>query len=243
MIDEVVKDALTEVKSTRLANPVEHIDFIVLAGGSCQMDLMEDLFRKAYLGEKFFQSCRFIRSPSYECAVSEGLAIEACANSRLHEIRPTRVAPYLQDDIKFLVSHRVDGLEVPRKLRARTESLSDKLRDGIIIAAPQGISALIGKKLGWSFSLTQRPREIFYALGKSREISEDEVSSYSKRVKFAKQAQNYSTDLRLDLFMQADGFADLKFEVLSGNSEVVIYDAGEVDLHDLSCRRIAVFRI
>jgi molecular chaperone DnaK (HSP70) len=172
MVSEIVRDSISEVRAIRLANPVEKLDFVILAGGTCQIDLIEMLFRQSFFADAFFSGARFIRSPDYECAVAEGLAIEASANCRLHDIRPTRVAPYLQDDICFLASHRVDSLEVPRKLRPRTESLSSRIREGIIIEAPQGISDLIGRKLRWSFTLAQRPRELFFRLFKARDAYE-----------------------------------------------------------------------
>jgi molecular chaperone DnaK (HSP70) len=153
MIFETVRESVRDIRSMRLANPIDSLDAIVLAGGTCQLTLIESLFRKATVDDPLFRECRYLRSKDFAGAVTQGLAIEAYANSRLHDIKPTRVAPYLQEDIRLLVSHRKDKLEVPRKLHARTQNLSTKLKRGVLISAPQDIPSLLGKKYRWSFSL------------------------------------------------------------------------------------------
>jgi Fic family protein/actin-like ATPase involved in cell morphogenesis len=235
-IAATVRESVEEIKQTKLSHLTEPCDAVIFAGGTCQLALIELLFRENLGKDSFFAEARYLRNQNFASAVSGGLAIEACANSRLHEIRPTRVAPYIQDDILFHASHRRDAMGPPRKLKARTAELSNNLKQGIILSAPQGIIPLMDRKIQWSFSLAQKPREVFLQFNKIDSFGRSTTNGYPRpieRVKLAK-ASDASPDALLSLIVKSDGFADVQLQVTSNPEGAVVYNAGELDLHDLS---------
>lgn len=228
----IINESLDEVLGKHLSNPVNEVDVAILAGGTCQMQLFRQLFEDSFGGTEAFRSSIYPLVPDYRSAVAHGLAIEAAANSRHHEIMPSRVSAFLQEDLKISVGLKKGILEIPQKLRSKSK-LSSKLHSGILIESPKDIVSLIGKSVDWRFNLRQKTSTIHYKIAKVEEQQEDVLAQSWKRIaKSGSPAPGRQMHLKMRL--GEDGFAHLNLIAVGENRAKVAHSLDPIDLHDLS---------
>jgi len=237
-VHAVVLESLQQViTSERFANPVQNLDAVIYAGGTCQMLLVPQLFSQAFRDHPLLSGPRIdIVSPDYRSAVAHGLAIEAQAN-RSYEIRPSRVAPYLQDHLQFCVSHRRDNIEPPHNLRGRGTPLSNRLGEGILVEAPQSVGNLAELAPEWSFRLVQNPEQIYYSFRKvdpATNAPSEDFLPVTGRLPVAKRGSRAGRNVIVKLAVREDGFADVRFTTRMSEIGEVIHEGAPFDLHDLS---------
>ena len=225
-IAATLDESLEEVDAKGLA--VQEVHIVILAGGTCQMGLVQELLQEKLLRSPRFANARFLVSPDYRRAVAHGLAIEAAANSRHHEMMPSRVSAYLQEDLTFECGHNGNDLYRPPKLRSEYASQGD-LRNGVLLKAPKEIGLMLNKPRTWDFRLKQNTRELFYRFSKlSGDESEVLLNSW-QRISRSK-ARKAGRQLALTMTLQEDGFAKLAVDT----TEDLSYELEPIDLHDLS---------
>lgn len=231
-IAAIVEESLEEVLGKHLSNPVNDVDTTILAGGTCQMELFRQLFIDRFGGREAFRSSIYFTVPDYRCAVANGLAIEAAANSRHHKIMPSRVSAFLQEDIKITVGLNKDYLDVPQKLHSKS-GLSSKLRSGILIESPKDIVRLFGRSLDWRFNLRQKTSVVHYKLAKVDEEEEEVLAQSWKRI--AKSGSRPpGRQMQLNMRLGEDGFAQLNLVSVGENRAKITHSLDPIDLHDLS---------
>ena len=192
------------------------------------MSLLQELVKLKVRADPRFEDTRFLVPPDYRSAVAHGLAIEAAANSRHHDILPNRVSAYLQEDLKFECGHKGNEFYKPPKLKGDYKSQGD-LPNGILIKAPKEIGQMVNKPWTWSFQLRQKSRELFYRFSKlSGSDSIEHVLDSWHRISRSKERAGRRLDLTMTL--QEDGFAKLSVDT----TENLRYELKLIDLHDLS---------
>lgn len=239
-VRETVFDSLDEIKNKTLPNKIDGIDLVVFAGGTCQLKLIQWLFNRDVCSKySILEKSGFFISPDFRKAVSDGLSIEAFANSQHHEIKPSRMSAYLTDDLRFLVSHRSsDDLSIPNKLRAYSDDIKINSQKGVIIESPESLSPLIGDQLTWRFKLKQKATDIYYNFSKVDTIEDKVIDDLCVnslgRIKVSKRNEE-STNLHchLNLTLQDDGFAKLTIDTKNSNNVEVSHKLDPIDLHDI----------
>ena len=226
-ISATLDESLEEVETKGIIADRVHV--VILAGGVCQMGLLQDLVERKLTKSRRFTGARFLVSSDYRSAVAHGLAIEAAANSRHHEMLPSRVSAYLQEDLKFECGHNGNELYKPVKLKSDYRSQGD-LPKGILLKAPKEIGLMVNKPRTWSFRLRQNSRELFYRFSKlSGSGSADYILDGWRRISRTKD-RRAGRQLVLTMTLQEDGFAKLSVDTVDDLS----YELKPIDLHDLS---------
>ena len=226
-IAATLDESLEEVDAKGL--PVDQVHIVILAGGTCQMGLVQELVQHKLRKSPRFATARFLVSADYRRAVAHGLAIEAAANSRHHEMMPSRVSAYLQEDLAFECGHNGNDLYKPPKLRGEYASQGD-LKSGVLLKAPKEIGLMLNKPRTWDFRLKQNTRELFYRFSKlSGENDIDVLLSSWQRISRSKDTKP-GRQLALTMTLQEDGFAKLAVDT----TEDLSYELEPIDLHDLS---------
>ena len=193
------------------------------------MGLVKELVDAKLRGQSRFADARLLVSSDYRCAVAHGLAIEAAANSRHHNMMPSRVSAYLQDDLKFECGHNSHNLYRPPKLKSDYRSQGD-LPSGILLKAPKEIGLMVHKPRTWSFQLKQNTRELFYRFSKvSGDSGADVLLNSWKRISRHRDKRP-GRKLELTMTLQEDGFAKLAVDT----TDDLTYELDPIDLHDLS---------
>lgn len=223
-----VLESLEEVREKELKLETVHI--VILAGGTCQMGFVQELFKDTLSEFPEFRGSKFIVSPNYEHAVSHGLAIEAAANSRHHGMKPTRVNAYLQEDLKFECGHRRNELYLPRNLKSKSNTQGD-LKNGVLLSAPQELDSAVNNEKTWGFKLAQDSNELFYRFSKVSGPNREEVLSdhWQRIARYRKRRPKRHLDLSMNL--KDDGFAEF---VVTTSDDVIFDLKPPVDLHALS---------
>ena len=220
-----IEESLGEVREKPRLE-VEAIDIVILAGGVSQMGLIEHLFRRDFSDNDLLSKARIIVSDDYKVAVAHGLAIEAAANSRHHDLAPTRVSAYLQEDLKLEVSHTGDSYYLPGKLKSDYSSQGDMGR-GVLLSAPKEIGGLVDKPRSWNFRLKQNSKDFFYKFSKTCQDNSETILEDWKRIS---RKEPTGRQLRLDMTLHIDGFAKLQLETMDD----IVHELKPLDLHDLS---------
>lgn len=239
-VKATVDETLAELQKAKTGSPIETIDAVIFAGGTCRIALLQQLFMKHYAARPMFSQHKTVISPNFDRAVAGGLAIEACANSRIYEVRPTRVAPYIQSDILLETGHSISSLEAPLKFR-QIEPADIPGKAAVLLQAPMSVSDLLGKKLLWQFQLRQRPEKIFLRLLRSAAEQPEPILDVCS-IKVAKRGDSAGTQCKLQMLFHDDGVADVG--LLAWDSKVnahVHFDVARLDLHDLHQARGEVF--
>ncbi|MCY4143316.1 MAG: Fic family protein [Gammaproteobacteria bacterium] len=227
-VDAVIDESLDNVQSSNLG--VKEVHFVILAGGTCQMSFVRKLIESKLGKDTLFKDAEYIVSPDYKKAVAHGLAIEAAANSRHHGMKPARVEPFLQEDVRFQCGHNAGELYLPLKMNSPFGVKSD-LRKGILLKAPMSLNKLMNKTRSWEFNLRQDSRNLFYRFCKiTGAETEDELGNHWQRISRYRN-QRSKRHLQLSMTLQEDGFA--KFEVDTSENLRFALDP-PIDLHDLS---------
>ena len=226
-IDATLDESLEEVEANGVL--VQKVHIVILAGGTCQMGLVQGLVENKLRHSPTFSEARFVVSPDYRCAVAHGLAIEAAANSRHHAMLPSRVSAYLQEDLKFECGHNGNNLYIPQKIKSDYKSQGN-LAEGILLKAPQEIGLILNKPRTWEFRLKQNTRELFYQFSKVSDFDSEEILLNSwQRISRAGD-QRPGRHLSLAMTLQEDGFAKLAV----GTTDALSFELEPIDLHDLS---------
>lgn len=239
-VREAVKKSLSKIKSKKLRNPLDVIHMVILAGGTCQLRLVEYMFNKDISSsDPIFNKTNYLVSDAYNRAVSDGLAIEALANCQHHDIKPTRTSVYLNEDIVFKASHDRHRVSVPDKLKLKEGECDTDLRRGVILSAPQSISGLIGKKLRWDFKLKQKSHDVYYQFQKIDPGNNDVVDELSlgvKHIRIGKKSEEVVPKCSLRSVIDEDGFLKSFIDIYntSFKSTPVSQQIEPVDLHDLN---------
>ena len=226
-IDATLDESLEDIDLKKV--PVDKVDIVILAGGTCQMGLVLDLVKNKLSLDSRFKDTRFIVSANYRYAVAHGLAIEAAANSRHHDMMPSRVSAYLQEDLLFECGHNGDSLYIPHKLKSDFKSLGD-LAHGILLKAPKEVGLMLNRPRVWKFRIKQNSRELFYRFSKLSGAEEREVLLKGWRRISRSPGRRAGRQLELGMTLQEDGFAKLAV----GTSDDLSYQLDPIDLHDLS---------
>ncbi|MCY3820912.1 MAG: hypothetical protein OXH52_16385 [Gammaproteobacteria bacterium] len=226
-VDATLDESLEDVEEKGIV--AENVHIVVLAGGTCQMGLVQRLVKNKLRPLSRFSEARFIVSADYRCAVAQGLAIEAAANSRHHEMMPSRVSAYLQEDLKFECGHNGDNLYRPLRIRSNYKSQGD-LANGILLKAPKEIGLMLNRPRTWRFNLKQGTRELFYRFSKLSGAEDVEVLLNSWQRIARSRDQRPGRQLILALTLQEDGFARLTVDT----NDNLSYELEPIDLHDLS---------
>jgi fido (protein-threonine AMPylation protein) len=235
-IRELIADALSLSDNNDLEHPDKKVNAVVLAGGTCQADIFQHLFKRDFVGYPQLQETRFIKCHDYQVAVAQGLAIEAHANNRLYEFKPTRVSPFLQSDLHFFVSNNRDHVGRPDDLEPSDARLKAKI-PGVLLPAPLSLTSLIGESPEWSFRLKQKPDAVFYGFrsvppGSPPPTSLDNEPPRIVQVKRGRERPGAKFKLRVTV--RDDGFADLGLEAWYQKEGQVLYALDPLDLHDLA---------
>ena len=226
-IDATLDESIDDVTQRDIVTDRIHI--VILAGGTCQLGLTQGLVEQKLRGLPLFEGVRFVVSSNYRSAVAHGLAIEAAANSRHHEMLPSRVSAYLQEDLKFECGHRPGTLYVPHKAKSDYRSEGD-LANGILLKAPKEIGRMLNRPRNWRFLLKQNTREFFYRFSKVSNTDETDVLVDDWcRIARSKETRP-GRQLGLTMTLQEDGFAQLSLET----AEDATFELRPIDLHDLS---------
>ena len=226
-VDATLDESLEDLDEKGIV--AENIHIVVLAGGTCQMGLVQRLVEDKLRQLSRFSDARFIVSADYRSAVAQGLAIEAAANSRHHEMMPSRVSAYLQEDLKFECGHNGDDLYLPIRLRSDYKSQGD-LANGILLKAPKEIGLMLNRPRTWRFRLKQGTRELFYRFSKLSGADDVDVLLNSWQRLSRSKDQRPGRQLILALTLQEDGFARLTVDT----NDNLSYELEPIDLHDLS---------
>ncbi|MDE0659245.1 MAG: Fic family protein [Gammaproteobacteria bacterium] len=226
-VDATLDECLEEIGGKEIQ--VDRVHIVILAGGTCQLGLVQELVKEKLARHSRFAEAKYLVSSDYRNAVAHGLAIEAAANSRHHEMMPSRVSAYLQEDLKFECGHKNDDLYKPPKLRGSYASQGD-LSNGILLKAPKQIGVMLHKPRTWDFQLKQNTREFFYRFSKCTDDEETEVllDNWKRIARTSDERPGRKMDLTMTL--QDDGFAKLSV-VTSGD---LTCELDPIDLHDLS---------
>lgn len=226
-ISATLDESLEDVAAKEF--PADNIHIVILAGGTCQMSLVQDLIKEKLRGQLRFADAKFLVSSDYRSAVAHGLAIEAAANSRHHNMMPSRVSAYLQDDLVFECGHNSHNLYKPPKLKSDYRSQGD-LPGGILLKAPKEIGLMLQKPRTWSFQLKQNTRELFYRFSKvAGDGGADLLLDGWKRISRHKNKRP-GRRVELTMTLQEDGFARLAVDT----TDELTYELDPIDLHDLS---------
>lgn len=228
-INALLDDSIQEsIKVERLT--VENVQFVILAGGVCQIGFVQELIERKLRQRTEFKQTKFIREPDYKRAVAHGLAIEAAANSRHHKLAPTRISAYLQDDLKFECGHKNGDFYVPKKMKSKYKSQCD-LAQGVILKGPMELDQLRHQPRSWVFNLKQDSTKFFYRFSKINSPNEEIELNKNWLTISRKKNQRTGRQLELSMTLDRDGFA--KFEVdTTDNIRFRLKDP--IDLHDLS---------
>jgi Fic family protein/molecular chaperone DnaK (HSP70) len=244
-VKATIEESLKEARSAKLARPIGEIDAVIFAGGTCQIDLVRILFKRDFGPSQGLGNYRVVLSPEYDRAVAGGLAVEACANSRLHETKPTRVAPYVQSDILFEVGHSPTSIGPPVKVSLKEGPAScgpvvGEDRSVTIINAPISISDLVGKKIEWQFQLRQPSDHGYIRIMRKGEEDLQRIQP-PIAVRIAPRGQQAGSQCRLRMLFDDDEVADVGLVAWNRGEGNVYYPAARLDLHDLNAMKGEVF--
>ncbi|WP_428672776.1 Fic family protein [Reyranella sp.] len=227
-----IVECLTTTGTRKDATGVDKIDVVIFAGGTCQIQFLHDLFQRDFSAVPQLLGHRFVVSSQYDRAVASGLALEACANSRLHDLKPTRVAPYLQSSVHFEVGHSLNTVGAPVKLQLKEGPDVCSPKGSTILNAPFSITELVGQQVEWQFQLRQQPDRVsmrFYL----NDDKEQPIGSINT-VKVAKKGELAGSKCKLRLMFHDDGVADVGLVAWNNAARSDVYfESGYLDLHEL----------
>ena len=240
-VKATILESLTSARASKIDGGLERIDVVIFAGGTCQIQLLHSLFRRDFGSMPELMDHKFVVSPQYDRAVASGLALEACANSRLHDLRPTRVAPYLQSDVHFGVGHSLQSIDVPMRLKLREGPPDCRPSGDVILKAPFSITDLTGQQVEWQFQLKQQPDRVclkFFQDDGGVQLPLGPTTT----VKVARKGEVAGYKCKLRLVFHEDGIADVGLSVWSNAEHAdVAYQATRLDLHELREMESEVF--
>lgn len=239
-IKDAVNSSLDSLKSKKMRNPVDNIDLVILSGGTCQLGLVEYMFKKEIaLDNSLFSKTEYLVSDVYSRAVSDGLALEALANCHHHDIKPTRTSAYLNEDIVFGISHDKNKVGIPNKFKHKSGPCESDVKRGAILSSPQDISVLIGENLRWDFRLKQKSHDLYYSFTRVEPHTDDVIENLSlgiRHIRVGKKSDEITTKCSLRSVIEEDGFLKGFIDVnraSAQNDGALSEEIEPVDLHDL----------
>lgn len=230
-IRALIHDCLDAVATQQnFVHPISPLDVVIFAGGTCQAEFIRALFLRDFGTHPVCERARPILSRNYHSAVATGLAIEACANNRLHEMRPTRIAPYIQTDLYIQAGH-----DAPQAIKTKplSENPFTGSAEGLLLPAGTVVSDLVGRKLQWQISLKQKPDKIWFQFVRGTSPEYEEIDA-KRSIKVKKKDEQPGQQCRTSLLFNDDGVADVGFQTWYGSEGAFVsHEACRLDLHDL----------
>ncbi len=247
-LKHAILECINEVaaRNESAAAPLLPIDIVLLAGGGCQIPLIKILLEKETELKEALSVSKYVCEKDYQQAVANGLAIEACANSRLHKIKATRVASYIQSDIEFFASHL--QLTKENTIDVKVEGPQGKFSNSnILIKAPISAADLNNKKIEAVFKLKQPPATFHYLITPSGTIEDAIPVGYPRSINLKRREGLPGTQGRVSLVFDEAGVCNADFSFYfkgdrtiqaveakdASNEGWILFNGCRLDFHDL----------
>jgi len=232
LLREEIQSALAEVISKNLQNPVDKVHCVCFSGGTGQIRYLQSLYAKDLLDLRPVDQYLFLDATAYEKAVAYGLAIEAYANARHHQITPSRIAPYLLENVYLLLSHS-DHDTIVQDFDGALDKNPSCYR---ILTASTSLADYIGKPHKIAAKLKQDSHSVHYRIVSCHKGTYEPINLLEKHITVSKKSDP-PCGRRLHATISVDDTHFLNIDLnlaFQGAKGETRYTLAPIDIHDLA---------